>query len=347
MTFGRPCTIPQSYVEKLNMPSPNMHVLSSAPEAENKDYSDGLFFTAAIKLSSILHNVLDSCYGQNLGFDAPESIASSISCLLDGQNQLNEWRLQLLPSLGFRIWDSPMSAEDVEKMNRDYIIYHRFNIVLSVRYNNLRILLHRRRLESFVEGFWVDEAITTHDKRLMKQMDLGSVESCVESAISIISTVHCIMMSGGWRRELLGAWNFSLYYTFNAALVIFVSLIVGSKERDNNPALWSVVCHSRPYMDMAVEAIRRLDSGNRVVERCGEYLSQLSFILGSMNLDVSDFNNWANLNLSAEFPAEIFNSQETESLGSLDWGEFMVGQDLDFLGRLFNQPQNGVDGVLQ
>lgn len=106
-----------------------------------------------------------------------------------------------------------MSAEEVESMDRDSIIHHRFNIVLSVRYNNLRILLHRRRLESFLERFWANESITSHDKRLIQQMDLGSVESCVESATSIISTVHCITRSGGWRRELLGAWNYSLYYS--------------------------------------------------------------------------------------------------------------------------------------
>lgn len=36
---------------------------------------------------------------------------------------------------------------------------------------------------------------------------------------------------------------------------------------------------SRPYLDLAAEALQRLDSGNRVIERCVEYLSQLSKIL--------------------------------------------------------------------
>lgn len=141
-------------------------------------------------------------------------MSDAISRVFDGQHQLDVWRLQLVPSLGFRIWDTPMSPEDVEKMDTDSIICHRFSIVLSVRYNNLRILLHRRHLESLLRSLGSSEDNSSHaDKRLLHQMSLSSVESCVESAISIISTIHCITSSSSWRRELLGAWNYSLYYS--------------------------------------------------------------------------------------------------------------------------------------
>jgi hypothetical protein len=106
-----------------------------------------------------------------------------------------------------------MSAEDLERLDAGSIHHHRFNIVLTMRYNNLRILLYRRRLESFLETFWSTESSITNDMRLLKQMDLGSVENCIESAVSIISIVHCIAMSSAWRRDLLGAWNYSLYYS--------------------------------------------------------------------------------------------------------------------------------------
>lgn len=166
------------------------------------------------KLYAILYNFLDSCYGQNLGFEDPASVSNAISRLFDGQHQLDLWRLQLVPSLGFRIWDTPMSSEDVEKMDKDLIICHRFSIVLSVRYNNLQILLHRRRLESLLKSLGTSENDSSNgDQRLLRQMSLNSVESCVGSAISIISIVHCITRSSSWRRELLGAWNYSLYYS--------------------------------------------------------------------------------------------------------------------------------------
>ena len=44
----------------------------------------------------------------------------------------------------------------------------------------------------------------------------------------------------------------------------------------------------RPYLDLAAEALRRLDSGNPVIERCVEYLSQLSMILKA----ASKRGNW-------------------------------------------------------
>lgn len=170
----------------------------------------------------MLYTILDSCYGQNLGFDAPLSPADSIPYLLEGQRQLDEWRLHLLPSLGLQVWDGPISAEDLERLDEGSIQQHRFNIVLSMRYNNLRILLYRHRLESFLETFWSTESTATHDMRPLRQMDLGSVESCVESAVSIISIVHCVATSSAWRRDLLGAWNYSLYYSTSMCFLLFI-----------------------------------------------------------------------------------------------------------------------------
>lgn len=55
MTFGRPCTIPESYV-KLEMPLQDMQVLSSAPTSETNPQLDGWFYTAAmlVDMTSII-----------------------------------------------------------------------------------------------------------------------------------------------------------------------------------------------------------------------------------------------------------------------------------------------------
>lgn len=49
MTFGRPCTIPESYV-KLEMPLQDMQVLSSSPKSTIYPQLDGWFFTAAMSV---------------------------------------------------------------------------------------------------------------------------------------------------------------------------------------------------------------------------------------------------------------------------------------------------------
>jgi hypothetical protein len=40
---------------------------------------------------------------------------------------------------------------------------------------------------------------------------------------------------------------------------------------------------SRPYLDLAIEALRFLDSGNRVIERCLEYLNQLLLAMNALS----------------------------------------------------------------
>lgn len=66
---------------------------------------------------------------------------------------------------------------------------------------------------------------------------------------------------------------------FNAGLVIFGALLVSSKESQHNLDQWRMIENARPYLDLAADALRHLDSGNRVIERCVEYLTQLSMIL--------------------------------------------------------------------
>ncbi|KAJ5127534.1 transcriptional regulatory protein GAL4 [Penicillium atrosanguineum] len=315
MTFGRPCTVPESYV-KLEMPLQDLQVLSSSPKTETYRHLDGWFFTAAIKLYVVMFNVLDNCYCQNLGFEHPLTTANAVPQILDGEHQLEEWRFQIVPALGIRLWHEPLLADDLAQMDHESTIRHRFGIVLSVRYHNLRILLYRKFLEGYLDSYGADES-ASQDNKLIQHMGFTGVQNCIESAQSIITTVHTITSSTGWRRGLLGAWNYSLYYTFNAGLVIFGALLVASKERLHYPEQWSSVELCRPYLDLAAEALRRLDSGNRVIERCVEYLSQLSMILKAAKFaspQAANYPMWSNMDL----------------------GEFMMDNDLDLLGRLFN-----------
>lgn len=124
---------------------------------------------------------------------------------------------------------------------------------------------------------------------------------------------------------------------FNAALVIFSSLVVASKEREGNPSAWSVVDESRPYHDKAIEVLHRLDHGNRVVGRCIEYLSQLSLVLNTLSTsDQFNSNNNGLSNLLSGYTSDFLDAQSTNPLPAMDLGEFMIDQDLDFLGKVFN-----------
>ncbi|KAJ5752333.1 transcriptional regulatory protein GAL4 [Penicillium odoratum] len=342
MTFGRPCTIPETYV-KLEMPIKDMQVLANTPKSEAYPQLDGWFFTAAIKLYVVMFNVLDTCYGQNLGFEHPLTPANALPQILEGERQLEEWRFSIVPSLGIRLWHEPLLAEDLAQLNPESRIRHRFGIVLSVRYHNLRILLYRKCLECFLGAYSVDDSASQENK-LARQMSFTGVQNCIESAKSIISTVHTITSSGGWRRGLLGAWNYTLYYTFNAGLVIFGALLVSSKEHQHSPEQWQTVENCRPYLDLAADALCHLDSGNGVIERCVEYLSQLSMILKATT---SGETNHPRIPVGPHMPfsiPEIFSTLDSNlpEWSNLDLGEFMMDNDLDLLSRMFNfNPSHG------
>ena len=159
-----------------------------------------------------MFNVLDNCYCQNLAFEHPLTTASAVPQILEGERQLEEWRYITVPSLGMKLWHEPLLQADLAQLDLESTIRHRFGIVLSVRYHNLRILLYRKFLEGFLDAYYAEDSASQENK-LAQQMGLTGVQNCVESAKSIISTVHTITSSGGWHRGLLGAWNYSLYYS--------------------------------------------------------------------------------------------------------------------------------------
>lgn len=175
----------------------------------------------------ILYNVIDHSYGQNLGFDDDDDndeTLSIISQVLSGDRQLEDWLYRLLPTLGLHVYQQPLSQEELDNTpaSAEAVIQQRFNLVLSLRYHNLRILVHRKFLERFLDFFGVDDgnsASTTasQERQILSQVGSASVQKCVESAMAIISSMHMIALSSAkWHRGVLGAWYYSLYYSINS-----------------------------------------------------------------------------------------------------------------------------------
>lgn len=158
-----------------------------------------------------MYQIIDTCYGQNLGLEDCLPVAEIISLTLKGETQLTEWKDQILPALNLRVCDTPLCSQDLDKLEAKDKITERFNLVLSLRFHNLHILLHRPILEKLldVHGGPINGAETT----MMHQVCISSIENCVDSAMIIISIVHTVVLSSGWRRDLLGAWNYSLFYS--------------------------------------------------------------------------------------------------------------------------------------
>lgn len=167
-----------------------------------------------------MYKIIDSCYGQNLGLEEFHTDSDLVTLTLKGEEQLNEWQSSLRP-LEMSVYNTPLSPHDLESMDEDNKLMERFIIVLSVRYHNLRILLHRPLLEKFLDDCGRVSASNNYkssaDRSMVRQLGISSIETCITSATIVISVVRTVVMSSGWRRDLLGAWNYSLFYSkFNS-----------------------------------------------------------------------------------------------------------------------------------
>ncbi|KAK9310842.1 hypothetical protein V1524DRAFT_174644 [Lipomyces starkeyi] len=124
---------------------------------------------------------------------------------------LSEWRSSNPSVLKIR------TALDIPFENNESSISQRQSIILSLRYYNVRSLLHRQTISNCLDCI-LDLQCQNVDT--LRQFSLGfevnSMEVALEASIETIKIVRRI----GDRLELLGAWWFTLYYIFNAALVL-------------------------------------------------------------------------------------------------------------------------------
>lgn len=224
MTFGRPPTIPDSHV-KLSLPAPYSSI-DPLSEPNRLDEMSVSFFNSTISLYNVMSSIIDLLYEQNLGCGLALSAAETVARVFKLENDLVQWqRIACSPALlaASGLPEAITKAEEptagLQCKNSESIppswwpVYElRLRIVLTLRYNNLRILLHRPVLTSLLTQSVTDET-RLDEVSIIQQVGSSSVHACTRSAKEIISIVSCLIHSDGSARGLLGAWWFSLYYS--------------------------------------------------------------------------------------------------------------------------------------
>jgi hypothetical protein len=204
MTFGRPAAVPDDYV-RIELPVDIETGIDGATATDTHKSTSLLFFNATIALYKLMWSILDQFYGGNFGCDKPTSILDTYTRLLQMEQHLIEWERALPPQLTLR------KSQDLYLEEKDASL-ERFRVVLTLRFHNLRILLHRPVLVRFLDLFRQTD-VDQQELTLLKQLGARNLEICISSSVEIITIVHRILEPVENRHDYLGAWWFSLYYS--------------------------------------------------------------------------------------------------------------------------------------
>lgn len=308
MTFGRPPTIPGDYVR---LPPPAPWPPTNKPQFAMPDLHmpSMLFFNTSITLHELIGMAIRRLYGQNLGDDAILSESELIPGIFELEQELARWQTTLPPELAMVISTGlPMPANF-----RDRTV-DRFRTMLTLRYHNLNILVHRPLLCNSLDA--LAESIPEVWSNSVSRMTKDAVDACLGSAEETISIVHGILTDPSLGSSVLGAWWFTLYYLFNGSLVVFANSLIEQSMQPSSIA--SRHATNLEHLNRAIDAFRLLDSDNRIVDRCTEYVEYLLKVLErwSQNGKASGLSSlYAQSNLGVEQPGDAM--QPSIGLGDL------------------------------
>lgn len=164
------------------------------------------------KLYGVLYTILDQIYGQNLGYGDDLPISSIITRLFSMEGSLIDWESKLPRGLGI-IQPNEVAqrlAQD-EPASPSHLAL-KLQMVLTLRYLNVRLLLHRAVLVR-VLGSNGSAGSVDHEAALLQHVGPNSTKTCLDSALHTLDLVHATVTSPGSHKEVLGAWWFSLYYS--------------------------------------------------------------------------------------------------------------------------------------
>jgi hypothetical protein len=157
-------------------------------------------------------NVIDLLYGGNLGCGEKLPNYELTISIMKVRRMLEGWARQLPPHMGL-IHISKLTGN----ISADFMLA-RFRMILTLRFNNVRILAHRIVLVRVCELVADSDASQTVDLMELRDVAGNAVEACVSSSADIVNLVgYAVRDDAGLARQLLGAWWFTLYYGEHAS----------------------------------------------------------------------------------------------------------------------------------
>lgn len=126
------------------------------------------------------------------------------------EQKLAEWKINLPSQLRRRPWDT-LDPDAVSVSSWDPV-FDRLSVIVTLRYLNIRILLHRPVLSAFLlrrARLRSATSVCEDEDHFFQDLGERSVKACEQCAMDIVDIVHRTSRPPA----LLGAWWFSAYYS--------------------------------------------------------------------------------------------------------------------------------------
>lgn len=269
MTFGRPLSIHEDLIHTSPAePWPDLN-----PDFPSYDLQKPAmdFFNASVSLHRLMGKTITRLYDNNSGHDVFHTESEFFPRIFEMEEDLQHWEYALPHNLQIvRPPNLPLATSDYDR------VVGRFRTMLSLRYLNLQILVQRPPMCKAVDQL---SDISTTWQISLSDLAKRSIDRCMSSAEETIHIIHGTLANPelGW--SLLGAWWFSLYYLFSAALVIFSHSIVRNAVAQQGLVAPLQSRREIQHMTKALEAFRLLDRNNHIVDRSTEYVESLLKII--------------------------------------------------------------------
>lgn len=171
-----------------------MDELDNPSNITSNDYCDS-------DLYRIAGNVISKLYQNNIGADQWLSVALLFQRVVSCEGDLMEWRAHLPPSLGVK------SKAEIFQGLDDTTDFFRLSTVLTLRYLNVRLLIHRAMLARLLDHDHKVEA--NHAGAFLQQFGQNSLELSAASATEMIDIIYTMSKA---QHRMLTSWWFSMYY---------------------------------------------------------------------------------------------------------------------------------------
>ncbi|GKU10880.1 hypothetical protein FLAG1_10192 [Fusarium langsethiae] len=325
MTFGRPCAIPEDYI-RLDIPK---CLPTSTPSSDEVHQMSIAFYTASI----IMGRIISSLYGNNLGCEDQTSDTVIMTSIIHFGQELSDWQHSLPQDMTLRsVEELPQNThEDAHASLRE-----RFRIILTLRYLNVQLLLHRPVFIRSLGALLKDPKTPHRHIGSINSMHANLDRVFIQVAENTIDIIHAILKRPDHGRHLIGAWWFTLYYAFSAALAIFGSLLISLDVEVGNTGRLE---NAKRYLIKTSEALSRLSNHNALVLRCARFIHQLLRIVNAWDPNATETVNTGSDSLESYLTGEggaINSDLESDLLSTMPtWDTSTLFSDELELGHFF------------